>query len=224
MRRLRAALIRLGNLFRRRRHERELAEELESHLQMHIEDNLRRGMSPAEARRQANIRLGGLEQVKEECRDAWGVRFINELLQDLRYGLRQLRRNPGFTTVAVLTLALGIGANTAIFSVVDAVLLNPLPYKNSTQLVWPTLQNPKSELHSFAVPHPTYFAWRNQNDVFSGVAATHFTGEFTLTGAGIPERIPGMSVSANLFSVLGIELCPVSQYQGLNFFIFLAVR
>ncbi|MGC1617127.1 MAG: ABC transporter permease, partial [Candidatus Acidiferrum sp.] len=121
-------------------------------------------------------------------------------------GLRMLRRSPGFTIVAVLTLALGIGANTAIFSVVDAVLLKPLPYKEPTRLLWTTLQFPKMDMHSSVVPHPTYFAWRNQNDVFSGIAATNLGREFTLTGAGTPERIRGTGVSANFFSVLGVEL------------------
>ena len=193
-------------LFNRRRVEREMDEEFRSHLALRMADLERQGVARSEAERQARIEFGGYQNYKEECRETLGTRLLQELWQDLRYGLRQLRRNPGFTAVAVLTLALGIGANTAIFSVVDAVLLKSLPYKDPAQLVWPTLQNPKSDLHSFAVPHPTYFAWRDQNTVFSGIAATHFPGEFTLTGAGIPERIPGISVSANFFSVLGVEL------------------
>lgn len=197
---------RLCALFRRNSMEAELDAELRAHVRQQAEKYVQSGMSREEATRRARLEFGGIEQVKEEVRDTWGVRFINELLQDIRYGLRQLRLNPGFTAVAVLTLALGIGANTAIFSVVDAVLLKPLPYKDPARLVWPTLQNPKSDLHSFAVPHPTYFAWCDQNTVFSGIAATHFTGEFTLTGAGNPERIPGISVSANFFTVLGVEL------------------
>ncbi|HET9179385.1 MAG TPA: ABC transporter permease [Terriglobia bacterium] len=196
----------LRALFRKNRAEQEMDDELRFHLEKQTEQNVARGMSAQEARYAALRQFGNLGQVKEECRDTWGARMISEFGQDLRYGLRQLRRNPGFTTVAVLTLALGIGANTAIFSVVDAVLLRSLPYKDSAHLVWTALQNPKSDLHWSAVPHPTYFAWRDKNDVFSGIAATHFTGEFTLTGAGIPERIPGKSVSANFFSVLGVEL------------------
>lgn len=127
-------------------------------------------------------------------------------MQDLLFGLRMLRKSPGFTVVAVLTLALGIGANTAIFSVINAVLLRPLPYKDSSRLTWASLQFSKGGRNSSIVPHPAYFAWRDQNNVFAGFAASHFGGNFTLTGVGVPERIPGMGVSANFFSVLGVDL------------------
>src|SRR5579859_6682316 len=123
MRRLRAWFSRLGEMFGRRRRERELAAEMESHLQLHIEDNLCAGMTPQEARRQALLRLGGLEQTKENYRERRGLRMLESFFQDLRFAFRMLLKNPGFTTVAVLTLAIGVGANTAIFSLLDGLVL-----------------------------------------------------------------------------------------------------
>jgi len=204
MRRLRGWLLRLGELFGRERQERELAEEMESHLQMHIEDNLRAGMSAAEARREALMKLGGVEQTKEIYRDRRGLPLLETLFQDLRFASRMLAKNPGFTAVAVLTLALGIGANTAIFSVVNGVLLKPLPYRQPDRLVSLFLHGRGLDRGVMGVAD--FLALNERQKAFEQVAA--FSPSpigFTLTGLGSPQMIPGTSVTSDFFSVLGIQ-------------------
>src|SRR5215217_6815837 len=176
------------HLFRRRKDEEELEKELHFHLDIHTDDLIAQGYSPDEARRQARLALGGPEQVKESCRDARGTRWLWDLLQDLRYGVRILAKHPGFTAVAVFTLALGIGANTAIFSVVNELLLRPLPYKDADRLVMLWEISPKGN-HQNPTSPSNFRSWREQSTTFEGMAA--FSDQrLSLTGAGDPEEIP----------------------------------
>jgi putative ABC transport system permease protein len=190
--------------FRRELAEKHLDVELRFHLEQRIADLVASGMAPEEARRQARLEFGGLDQVKEECRDVGASHIIETVIQDLRYGLRQLRRNPGFTAVAVITLALGIGANTAIFSVVDSVLLKPLRFKDpsSLVLVWENL--PRYGIVRNTVSPPNLFDWERQNRCFSGMAA-FLDQPSNLTGAGEPEQVDVQLVSPNFFPLLGVN-------------------
>ncbi len=208
---LRALTVRFSSLFGRATGDRELEAELESHVQMHIDDGVRAGMSPEEARRQALMKIGGVEQTKEACRERRGLPLIESLLQDVRFGLRMLRKNPGFTAVAVLTLALGIGATTAIFSVADAVLLNPVPFPRPSQLV--DLYEKTSTTSRAGVPYADLLDWQRDNRSFEGLAG-YLGDEFTLTGSGKPARIPGERVSANFFSVLGVHPILGRSFRG----------
>jgi putative ABC transport system permease protein len=204
--------------FRRDLTEKHLDAELQFHLEQRIADLVAAGMAPEEARRLARLEFGGPDQVKEECRDVGASHIIETFIQDIRYGLRQLRRNPGFTVVAVLTLALGIGANTAIFSVVNAVVLRPLPYAHSDRLVWIAESIPA--LKSEVVSGGDYVDWKDQNHTLDRIAAydTVYRGslsegsgsgggsaDFNLTGRGTPARVHSAFVSASFFATLGVE-------------------
>src|SRR5262249_21565352 len=169
MRRLRAFFVRVGDLFRRERRECDLAEEIAAHLALHIEDNLSRGMNREEARRQALIKLGGVEMTKEIYREQRGLPVLETLLQDLRFGMRMLWKNRGFTVIAVLVMALGIGANTAMFSVVNAVLLRPLSYNDPDRIV--TLSSLwVKDGHHGSVSSPDFHDWHDQSTAFEAMA------------------------------------------------------
>jgi predicted permease len=168
-----------------------------------VEQNLARGMNAEEARFAALRSFGGVEQVKEKSRDVRGVRFVEELWQDLRYGARILLKKPGFTLIAIVTLALGIGANTAIFSIVNAVLLRPFPYEAPERLV--ILQENISGVVGNTVSYPNFADWRAQNTLCDSMVAVRANESFNFTGAGEPERLQGRLVSAEFFSTLGIQ-------------------
>ena len=202
MRRLRALLVRLGALFGRARREQELAAELDGHVALHIEDNLRAGMSAEEARRKALLRLGGIEQTKEIYRERRGLPLLETLWQDLRFAGRMLRKTPGFTAVAVLTLALGIGANSAIFSIMNAVILRPLPYKDASRIV--SLQTHTAMFPNFnlGLTWPAFQAIRVQRGSIERSVA-YWGGERTLTRTSEPAVLNVTSISAGFFEELG---------------------
>jgi len=203
LRQLRGWLVRLFGLFHRKQREREFAEELESHLAFHIEDNLRAGMSPEEARCLALIKLGGVTLTQELHREQRGLPMLETLIQDLRYGLRMLLKHKGFTAVAVLSLALGIGANTAIFSLIDAVLLKLLPVERPEQLYF--IQNVGTRTpEGGAPPYPCFERFRDHNQSFTGLAAFTGFGQ-RLRIDGQLEEVGGQRVSGNYFSLLGIN-------------------
>src|SRR5918992_5399494 len=166
MRQIRALLARVGGLFDKAARDRELDHELESHLLMQIDDNVRAGMTPDEARRQALLRFDGVESVKETYRDRRGIPLLETTLQDARYAIRVLRRNRGATVVGIVVMALAIGANTAVFSVVHAVLLNPLPYSDpdrNVTLSYRSTGGNAPEDRSRQVSVPDFLDWQAQS-------------------------------------------------------------
>src|SRR5215510_6948941 len=187
---------------RRDRFDRELEEEMRFHLEMKAEENLTSEISQEEARYAAQRQFGNQTLLREASRDMWSFRSLETLAQDMRYGLRMMARNPGFTAVAVFTLALGIGANTAIFSVVNGALLKPLPYEESERLVFVAEQAASGE--QGAISYPNFIDWRAQNRAFEHIGVFNSWG-YTLTVGGEAERVVAGQVTADLFAALRVN-------------------
>ena len=190
------------NLWRRRTVEQALDDELRSSVEMLTEEKMAEGLSQSAARRQALMELGGVEQVKEKVRAVRMGRLLEDLVKDLRYALRVLAKAPGFTAVVILTLALGIGVNTALFSVVNGVLLNPLRYAQPDRLI--ALYSRKADYNRSSISYPDFLDWVRGNRAFSALAA-YRPDDFNLTGRGEPERVPAEMVSASFFPLLGVQ-------------------
>jgi predicted permease len=205
---LKLLLQRLRSSFSQSQTDQDLEMEMASHLEIAIEDNLKRGMSPEGARRQALIRFGGVEQAMQQHREARGFQSLDILWQDLRYTFRTLRRDPGFTAIAILILALGIGANIAVFSVVNAILLRPLPFHDPQQLVWITGLPGRGGLSSQTYSTDAYKAFvsqqRSYQDV-TGYFAFSTSDNTRLLGRGEPLLLSGVLVNGNFFQTLGVQ-------------------
>jgi predicted permease len=203
MRFLRRFLIRLLNFATRQSADQRLQEEIAEHLAFQTEENLRAGMSPVEARRQAALKLGAAQAIREGHHAEQSIPFIENLLFDLRYAVRMLRRSPGFSLIAIGTMALGVGATTAIYSVIDATLLHPLPYPHPSQLVLIQANLPGVGAHDIGLSIPELRDLQNSG-IFQYVSLCFF-GTDTLTGSGQPTRLAGKSVSPGYFAVLGVD-------------------
>ena len=188
-------------LIRRRRFDRELEEEMRAHLEM----KARAGGGTEEARYAAQRKFGNTLALREASREMWGWNWLESLVQDLRYGARMLRKNPGFTAVAASTLALGIAVNTTIFSVVSGWLLKKPPVSDPDRVVMVVSNNVRRALERMQVPAVDFLAWRNANHVFESLAAAEGYRDFSLTGTGEPERLSGMRVTPNYFGTLGVS-------------------
>lgn len=198
--------LRLRALFRRESVENELDDELHFHFEQQVAKLVASGMPEPEARRQACLLIGGTEQIKEECRDARGVRLLETLAQDIRYGLRSLRKSPGFSAVAIFTLALGIGINTTLFTIVNGVLLSPLPFPQPERLVSLWERNLLDNSDNNVVSGGIFTEWQRQAKSFEQMALVgEDSGNLSGDGGALPEAIGTRECSFNLFSILGVE-------------------
>ena len=196
-------LFRARAIFRRKAVENELDAELRFHLEQSVEKRIHAGMTRDEALHATRLEFGGHEQVKEECREARGVNLMETSIQDARFGLRLLRKNPAFTAVAIATLALGIGANTAMFSALNTLLLRPLPVENVERLVFIT--SLREGFDPFGTSAMEYAAYRGGGHSFvsSGIAAPERS--FNVLRRGQPERIQGAAILASYLTTLGVK-------------------
>lgn len=200
----RALVSRLQGSLHRPNVERELTEELQAHAEMLAEENIKRGMSTEEARRQAALTLGNRSHIHDDYRHQAGLPFLEVLAQDLRYALRMLRKSPGFAAIAIITLALGIGANAAIFSVVNGVLLRPLPYEDPGRLVYVFNAAAERGIPQFGASPPDFRALRERNHMLVNLSAL-YNASFNLASTQQPERLAGSIVSAEYFTTLGVK-------------------
>lgn len=197
-------LYRLRALFRRNAVDGELDEELRAHFEREAEKLMAQGLSREEAMRQARLAFGGFEHIKDECRQAWGVQWLQTSSQDIRYGLRALRKSPGFTIVAVLTLALGIGATTAIFSVANPVMFRSLPFHDPNRIMTVLETKPAQNLDWLWVTEISFVEWQRRSSVFESLAAYNGCG-FRLPDEGEPRFLSGNCVSSTFFPMLGVK-------------------
>src|SRR5437867_7375984 len=197
--------LRLRALVQKEKLDTQMEDEMRSHIEMQTQENIEAGMNPEEARYAALRQFGWVESIKETCREQRGVSWIENLGQDIRYGARMLRKNPGFTAVAVLTLALGIGANTALFSVINAVLLRPLPYREPDRLVAVCESNPRLGWDQYVTSMGAFTDWREQSSAFQELAGAMVLGPLPVADQAGTEMIHVPSVSANFFPLLGIQ-------------------
>jgi predicted permease len=200
-------IARIRAFFRVADEDREFTQELDAHLAIAVEDHVRRGLTPDQARRAAHLELGGLTQLREAHRDVRGLPLLDTILQDLRDARRTLRRDPGFTAFALLIIGLGIGASATVFSVINALLLRPLPFRDAARLVWISNGGPDGRAWAMTEP-PHYLDLQAQNRSFAELAAynsDYQSGNVKLTGDGDPERLTAVEVSGNFFPFLGVQ-------------------
>src|SRR2546430_17674127 len=195
--------LRLRSLFRRAQADQHLDDELRDHLERKTEEYMAQGMTQKEAHRRARIDLGGIEQTKERCRDARRVNWIQDFMQDLRYGLRILRKNPGFASTVILTLGLGIGMNSAIFTVTNGFLLREPPITDPSSVVMVTMADASKRFERNPATATEFLALRGEPHLFDEIAALQLDN-LPLTGHGDPESVTVARVTPNYFELLGV--------------------